>query len=57
MREELESKEKELFVVVSSEVGKLQSWLLVKSSYCNSFKENETEILQLKDVANSEGLK
>ncbi|XP_065174036.1 josephin-1-like [Atheta coriaria] len=52
LKEETESKDKQLFVVVTSEVDKNESWLLNKSSYSNHvhLQEREAEVLELRDI-------
>ncbi|XP_017769356.1 PREDICTED: josephin-1 [Nicrophorus vespilloides] len=51
LKDELESKEKQLFLVVSGEVSKDQSWLLNQSAYSkNNDEDREVEVLQLKDI-------
>lgn len=52
IKEELESKDKEMFLVVSSDVDKEQSWLLDRTSYCQNIQERDAEIIQLKDIVN-----
>lgn len=57
LRDELDCKDKELFLVVTSETEKNQSWLLDQASYSNSLNTNynrDAEIVQLKDIL-SEG--
>lgn len=41
-----------MFVVVSSEVDKEQSWLLDRNNYCHNIQERDAEIIQLKDIVN-----
>lgn len=57
LRDELDCKDKELFLVVTNETEKDQSWLLDQASYSNSLNLNynrDAEIVQLKDIL-SEG--
>lgn len=54
LKEELDSKDKELFLVVTKEVEREQSWLLDQASYTNSIQERDAEVLQLKDIVNED---
>lgn len=52
LKEELENKDKELFLVVTSDVEKNQDWL---NNHSNTNKSNlhdrDAEIVQLKDIS------
>ncbi|KAF5290009.1 hypothetical protein FQR65_LT11675 [Abscondita terminalis] len=50
LKEQLDCKDKELFLVVESEVDKTQNWLLNKASYSNNVKDADVEVVQLKDI-------
>lgn len=54
LKDELDSKDKELFLVVKRDVEKEQSWLLDQASYTNAVQERDAEILQLKDIVNED---
>ncbi|CAH1154152.1 unnamed protein product [Phaedon cochleariae] len=53
LRNELDEKEKQLFLVVIQEVEEDQSWLLDKDSYCNNssiMDSLEAEIVEVKNI-------
>lgn len=53
IKEELESRDKEMFLVVSKEIEEDQSWLLDQSRYSsktNSIQERDAEIVKLGDI-------
>lgn len=54
LKEELDSKDKELFLVVDRDVEKEQSWLLEQNSYTKTVQERDAEVLQLKDIVNED---
>lgn len=54
LREELESRDKELFLVVVKDVEKEQGWLQDQTNYANNIGERDAEILQLKDIMNED---
>lgn len=54
LKEELDSKDKELFLVVGKDVEKEQSWLLDQTSYAHAIQERDAEVLQLKDIVNED---
>lgn len=54
LKEELDSKDKELFLVVGRDVEKEQGWLLDQASYTNAIQERDAEVLQLKDIVNED---
>jgi len=55
LKDELESKEKQLFIVVSADVEREGSWLLSGNHVANqSNSDNDVEVLQLKDIISDE---
>lgn len=51
LKEELDCKDKELFLVVTNEVEKETSWLKDQASYSKNIQEErEAEVLLLKDI-------
>jgi josephin len=50
LKEELDCREKELFLVVTNDIGKDQAWLKNETAYSNNLQEREAEVLQLKDI-------
>jgi josephin len=50
LKEELDCREKELFLVVTNDIGKDQAWLKNETTYSNNLQEREAEVLQLKDI-------
>ncbi|CAH2005681.1 unnamed protein product [Acanthoscelides obtectus] len=53
LREELEDKEKQLFLVVTEEVGKNHSWLLDQNVYSNpvnNINNIDADVVELKDI-------
>lgn len=54
LKEELDCRDKELFLVVTNEVGKEQSWLKNQASYSNNLQEREAEIIQLRDITSDD---
>ncbi|XP_044266950.1 josephin-1-like [Tribolium madens] len=53
LKEELDCRDKELFLVVTNDVGKEQSWLKNQASYSN-LQEREAEIVQLRDITSDD---
>ncbi|XP_019870120.1 josephin-like protein [Aethina tumida] len=56
LKQELDCKDKELFLVVSQELDKNQAWLKDQATYSNNIPEREAEILQLKDILNEDSV-
>lgn len=57
LKEQLECRDKELFLVVNSEVERSQSWLIPSSLYNNkeiSVSDRDADCLQLCDVVSDE---
>ncbi|KAJ8941227.1 hypothetical protein NQ318_015659 [Aromia moschata] len=55
LREELDCKDKELFLVVTNDVEKNQSWLQDHGGYCNTVNlDRDAEEICLKDITNSD---
>lgn len=54
LKEELDSRDKEVFLVVRKDVEKEQGWLLDQASYSNAIQERDAEVLQLKDIVNED---
>lgn len=50
VKEELECKDKEMFLVVTSEIEKEQSWHHDQVNQVNNIQERDAEILQLRDI-------
>ncbi|RZC42967.1 Josephin domain containing protein [Asbolus verrucosus] len=50
LKEELDCRDKELFLVVTNDAGKEQSWLKNQATYSNNIQERDAEVLQLKDI-------
>lgn len=54
LKDELDSRDKELFLVVRKDVEREQSWLLDRANYTDHIQERDAQVLQLKDVVNEE---
>lgn len=57
LKEQLDCKDKELFLVVTSEVEQKQSWLIHSSLYTNeqiSISDRDADCLQLCDVVSDD---
>ncbi|CAH0554595.1 unnamed protein product [Brassicogethes aeneus] len=50
LKQEMDSKDKQLFLVVTQEVDKSQTWLRDQEAYSNNITEREAEILKLGDI-------
>ncbi|KAJ8974664.1 hypothetical protein NQ317_011981 [Molorchus minor] len=55
LKDELDCKDKELFLVVTNEVEKEQSWLQDQGNYCTTTSlDRDAEEVQLKDITNTD---
>lgn len=54
LKDQVESKDKELFLVVTTNVERNQRWLSNHKSYTKDSKDMDAEILQLADIVSDE---
>lgn len=54
LKEELDNKDKQLFLVIDEEKAQNQDWILKSANCCDNLQEREAEVLLLKEIASDD---